>query len=88
MFAHRQDLSKPAITAMAGKLGLDMKRFNADWPAKETLAVVMRDIADGDKAGVEGTPTVFINGQHYNGSLELEPMRAVIEAELKKSGKK
>ena len=43
---------------------------------------------DGDKAGVEGTPTVFINGQHYNGSLELEPMRAVIEAELKKTGKK
>ena len=88
MFAHRQDLSKEAITAMAAKAGLDMKRFQADWPAKETLNTVLHDIQDGDKAGVEGTPTVFINGQHYNGSLELEPMRAVIEAELKKTGKK
>jgi protein-disulfide isomerase len=88
MFAHRQDLSKGSITAMAAQAGLDMKRFQADWPAKETLNVVMRDIQDGDKAGVEGTPTVFINGQHYNGSLELEAMRPVIEAELKKAGKK
>jgi len=48
----------------------------------------MRDMQDGEKAGVEGTPTVFINGQHYTGSLELEPMRTVIEAELKKTGNK
>ena len=67
---------------------MDMKRFMADWQAKETLSAVMRDMQDGDKAGVEGTPTVFINGQHYNGSLELEAMRSVIDAELKKPGKK
>jgi len=88
MFAHRQDLSKESITRLAANLGLDMKRFQTDWPAKETLATVMRDMQDGDKAGVDGTPTIFINGQHYHGSLELEPMRAVIDAELKKTGKK
>ena len=47
---------------------------------------MMRDMQDGDKAGVEGTPTVFINGQHYNGSLELEPMRAVIDGGAEKNG--
>lgn len=89
MFAQRQDLSKEAITRMAAKAGLDMKRFEADWPSKQTLGAVARDIEDGNRAGVEGTPTVFINGQHYNGSLELEAMRAVITAELKKkTGKK
>lgn len=88
MFAHRQDLSKESIAALAAKAGIEMKRFQADWPAKETLNAVMRDMQDGDRAGVDGTPTVFINGQHYHGSLELEPMRAVIEGELKKAGKK
>jgi protein-disulfide isomerase len=88
MFAHRQDLSKQTITALASQTGMDMRRFMADWQAKETLSTVMRDMQDGEKAGVEGTPTVFINGQHYNGSLELEPMRTVIEAELKKTGNK
>ena len=87
MFAHRQDLSRQSITALAAQTGMDMKRFMADWQAKETLNAVMRDMQDGDQAGVEGTPTVFIDGQHYNGSLELEPMRTVIQAELKKAGK-
>jgi protein-disulfide isomerase len=88
MFANRQDLSRDAITKMAVKVGLDMKRFDADWPSKETLNAVMRDMQDGEKAGVEGTPTVFINGKKYGGSLELTPMRNVILAELKPAGKK
>jgi protein-disulfide isomerase len=88
MFVNRQDLSRDAITKMAVKVGLDMKRFEEDWPSKETLAAVMRDMQDGEKAGVEGTPTVFVNGKRYGGSLELAPMRNVILAELKTAGKK
>jgi protein-disulfide isomerase len=84
MFAHRQELSRATITALAAKTGMDMKRFEADWSSKETAATVARDVQDGDRAGVDGTPTVFVNGQHYHGSLELQPMRAVIEGELKK----
>jgi protein-disulfide isomerase len=88
MFTGRQDLSRPSITKLAASAGLDMKRFEADWPSKETLEAVMRDMQDGEKAGVEGTPTVFLNGKRYNGSLELEPMRNVILAELKTAAKK
>jgi protein-disulfide isomerase len=84
MFAHRQDLSKPSITALAAKLGLDMKRFQADWASKETAAAIAKDIQDGDRAGVEGTPTVFINGKRYHGALAPEAMKPVLEAELKK----
>jgi protein-disulfide isomerase len=87
MFANRQDLSKPAIEKLAQQVGLDMKRFMVDWPAKDTVATVMRDMADGEKAGVDGTPTVFVNGKHYHGSLELEPMKNVIQAELKTAKK-
>jgi protein-disulfide isomerase len=84
LFANRQNLSKPAITAMASKLGLDMKRFEADWSSKETAAVIARDVQDGDRAGVEGTPTVFINGKRYHGPLAPEGIKPVLEAELKK----
>jgi len=87
LFANRRDLSQPAILKLAAQAGLDVKRFEQDWPAKETLAVVMQDISDGEKAGVDGTPTVFINGKHYRGSLDLEPMRNVILAELKAAKK-
>jgi len=84
MFAGRTDLSRPALLAMAAKAGMDVKRFTADLDSPQTKQIVARDLADGDKAGVEGTPTVYIDGQRYNGSLELDAIRPVIEAELKK----
>src|SRR5262249_39687870 len=87
MFANRRDLSREAITRLAAQAGIDVKRFEQDWPAKETLNAVMRDMTDGERAGVDGTPTVFVNGKHYHGSLELGPMRSVIEAELKNTKK-
>jgi protein-disulfide isomerase len=84
MFAHRTELSKANITAWAAKTGLDMKRFAADWASKETAATIARDIQDGDRAGVDGTPTIYVNGKRYHGALGPEAMKPVIEAELKK----
>jgi 3-hydroxyisobutyrate dehydrogenase-like beta-hydroxyacid dehydrogenase len=73
---------------LAAKAGLDMKRFEEDWPAKATLEAVMRDMQDGEKAGVSGTPSVYINGKPYRGSLELGPISGVIQAELKNGAAK
>jgi protein-disulfide isomerase len=87
MFVNRANLSRQAITKLAAKTGMDMTKFDADWSSKETLEAVARDVADGDRAGVEGTPTVFVNGKHYRGSLDLEPMRSIIQAELKAAKK-
>ena len=88
MFANRSNLSRPSLMVLAERVGLDMKRFTADLDSPSTRKTVERDTQDGDKAGVEGTPTLFIDGQRYNGSLELEPMKSVIDAELKKTAKK
>lgn len=87
LFAHRRDLSRPAILGMAQGLGLDMKRFQADLDSAETKKTVANDVQDGDRAGVEGTPSVYIDGQQYNGNLDLTAVRKVIDAELKKKVK-
>ena len=34
-------------------------------------AVVEKDLADGEAAGVYGTPAFFINGKQYNGEVTL-----------------
>ncbi len=83
LFANRDRLSRKTILELAGGLGLDMKRFTADLDSPETRKAVTRDIDDGDKAGVEATPTIFINGQKYNGSLELAALKPVIDGKLK-----
>lgn len=84
MFANRPRLSRDSILAWAKDLGLDMKRFAVDLDSPETRKAVLRDQADGDKAGVEGTPTVFLNGQRYNGDLAPDAIKPVIEGELKR----
>jgi protein-disulfide isomerase len=40
---------------------------------------IKRDLASGERAGVHGTPTFFINGQQYSGNWEYGPLRAAIE---------
>jgi protein-disulfide isomerase len=85
LFTHRRDLSRPAILGLARDLGLDMKRFQTDLDSAETKKAVANDVRDGDRAGVEGTPSVYIDGQQYNGNLDLAAMKKVIDAELKKA---
>jgi protein-disulfide isomerase len=84
MFANRQKLSRQSILGWAKDLGLDMKRFTADLDSEAIRKAVLRDQADGDKAGVEGTPTVFLNGQKYNGDLAADAIKSVIDGELKR----
>jgi len=84
LFANRTRLSRATILQLAGGLGLDMKRFTADMDSPATKKAVTKDVDDGDKAGVEATPTIFIDGQRYNGSLELAAMKPILDAELKK----
>lgn len=84
LFAQRGDLARPKILALANSAGLDVKRFEADMDSPETRKAVERDLDDGGRAGVEGTPTVFLNGRHYNGPVRFEILKDLVAQELKK----
>ncbi len=86
MYAHPEDLSRKAILAMAKKSGLDMDRFENDMDSTEVRETVVRDVQDGDEAGVEGTPTIFVNGQRYNGPIVVASLKPVLDSELKGGG--
>jgi protein-disulfide isomerase len=85
LFEHHNDLSRPRIIALAQEQGLDMKRFEADLDSKAISASIAKDVHDGDTAQVEGTPTLFIDGQRYNGRIDLALLKPLIAAELKKN---
>jgi len=84
MFANHGNLSRRAILSWAGSLGLDMRRFTADLDSNAIKLALQRDMEDGNKAGVDATPTIYIDGQKYNGALALDAIKPVIDAELKK----
>lgn len=84
MFAARDDLSRDNLLALAQKNGLDLRRFQVDIDSNEVKEAITRDVQDGDRAGVAGTPTLFIDGQRYNGPIDLESLKPVVEAQLKR----
>ena len=84
MFADRTHLSRQTILAMAGKAGLDIDRFQQDWDSRAIKQALAREQAEGDQIGVEATPTIFIDGQKYNGDLDLNALGPIIERELKR----
>ena len=87
LFAHHDNLSMDSIMKIAEELKLDTARLQKDMSSKEIHDTIAKDLQDGEKAGVEGTPTIFINGQRYNGRIELSNLRGLVNAELKKGGK-
>ena len=87
MYAHFRDLSREHIFGWAKQIGLNMDRFKADLDSRKFKAQVEKETAEGDAAGVEGTPTFYVNGQKYNGSLDPEAFASVLTGELKKTKK-
>jgi protein-disulfide isomerase len=82
LFANSKRLSDATVLAAAKEIGLDLTKFQTDLKSAKVKQIVDKDIADGDKAQVSGTPTIFINGKRYNGPLELVILKPILDAEL------
>jgi protein-disulfide isomerase len=82
MFAHRTGLSRESIMEFAKQSGVDLKKFTADVDSIAVREQIVRDIQDGEQAGVDGTPALFINGQHYNGPIVFDSLKPVLDAVL------
>ena len=79
LYENQDDLDYEALGRHAAELGLDMTRFEADMAERRHASRVREDRLDGERAGAEGTPTLFINGARYEGSLDLEGLLAAVE---------
>lgn len=78
-----KNLTAANIEKMASDLKLDMDKFKADMKSPEIIAKVQKDIEDAKKAGVTGTPTVFINGRRPQ-QRSPQAYQALINEELQK----
>ena len=83
MFANFRQLSQENILLWVKELGLDMDKFKAAFDSPKNKAIVKKDLQDGETAGVNGTPAVFVNGKHFNGPITLEALKPILTDELK-----
>jgi len=84
LYANFRAINKVKILAWAQEIGLDLARFKADLDSHKYMARIMAEEKQGDDAGVEGTPTFYLNGKKLNSSFEFATVDPVIQAELKK----
>jgi protein-disulfide isomerase len=75
-------LDDESLKSLAVEAGVDAAKFDecvAKNPYKDAIA---KDVADGEKAGVNGTPAFFINGRLIDGAQPFEKFKEVIDEEL------
>jgi protein-disulfide isomerase len=65
LFDKQDDIQRANFDDYAKKLGLDVARFRADMASKETEKKIEADIAEGHKAGVDSTPSVYVNDRRF-----------------------
>lgn len=63
----------------ANKIGLDIVRFKADLTSSTLKDRITSDTKDGNRIGIGGTPTFFINGKAINNPTSYEVFKKIIE---------
>ena len=74
-----------AAKEQAQKHHLDQDKLQA-CVQKQDESGVRASMAEGDKLGVDSTPTLFINGERFTGAVPEEELRAVLNRALADSG--
>ena len=73
---------------LAKEIGLDINKFNTDLSSKSVSEKINYDTALGKKAGVDATPTFYLNGKKLTSADygSEAKFKDTINAELKKAG--
>ncbi len=82
LFEHQKAFEDADLTRYAVELGLDSDRFARDRTSPEVENRIDRDLASGERSGVAGTPTFYVNGIRHDGGYELDSLRPAILAHI------
>ena len=85
MFENQDNLGVDSLKGYAAGLGLDTAKFNSCLDTGKYASEVSDDLADGAAAGVNSTPSFFINGKRYN-NMSYDQFKQIIDAELARLG--
>ncbi|HEX4999359.1 MAG TPA: thioredoxin domain-containing protein [Terriglobia bacterium] len=87
MFTDQENLDVPSLKEKAAKLKLNTGTFDTCLDSGKYTAAVRRDIQEGSRVGVTGTPAMFVNGRYFSGALTFDELSRVIEDELRRAEK-
>ena len=74
LFRNQQRLEPADLRRYAERLGLDLERFDADILDPAIKARVEWDVESGEQSGVDGTPSLFVDGLRYRGPRDTDSL--------------
>ena len=80
IYQNQDDLSLTTLYELAHGLNLKQSELRQALEQRTFLPKIQRDFAGGVRAGVNGTPTFFLNGVRHNGTVDV--LADAIDAEL------
>jgi protein-disulfide isomerase len=86
LFKNQNALDIESLKKYATQAGLGRKQFDADLVSGKFDASISRDVEEGEIYGIEGTPTIFINGVVLR-DLSADGLREAIDKGFARTGK-
>ena len=83
LYENQGKLSDEFLPELTTKLGLDGQAALKALEEGTFEERVQTDLKSGEKSGVEGTPTFYINGQRYDGDSDATSLIEAIDAALR-----
>ena len=80
LFTNQDRLESEDLRDYAQEIGLNMSRFDQEMKSHAHQDEVRRDFRRGIQDGVNGTPTIFLNGLRYDGPRDYRSLLSVIES--------
>jgi protein-disulfide isomerase len=82
LFGNQSALGVEKLKQYATEVGLDRVRFDAALDSGKFAEKVQRDLIEGHKLGVNGTPSVYVNGKRVSDN-SYESVKSAVETALK-----
>jgi diadenylate cyclase len=79
LYANQDELGEEELIRYAAELGLNLRRFEEDLANDDHAWRIEEDRLGGERAGVGGTPALFVNGVRYAGTMDLDGLLAAVE---------
>jgi protein-disulfide isomerase len=82
LYSKAPKIAPADLQAYSKEVGVDAATFQQCLDSRKHQSAVQKDLAEGAKLGLTGTPSFFINGREISGAQPIEAFAAIIDEEL------
>jgi protein-disulfide isomerase/uncharacterized membrane protein len=80
IFAHQDELSETLLPKLVSEVKLNQTQFDSCMASREVEADLDQQLDRGKLAGIEGTPSIFVNGRLLPGGFIIPVLNAALKS--------